>query len=126
MSATYQQLLQQWATLAPDECLTTERDYNFKVRILPAVEKRNSSNAWRRVSSQNIEWRLSTGEGLILPQLNFVWLTVIHQCAAQQTTIEFTFDNQGTTATICRKLHSQPHPHPAISALDAYLQFLHF
>ncbi|MBE9053546.1 hypothetical protein IQ243_24700 [Nostocales cyanobacterium LEGE 11386] len=126
MNTTYQQLLQRWATLAPDECLTTERDYNFKVRILPTVEKRNSSDAWRRVSSENIKWRLSTGEGLILPQLNFVLLTVMHQCAVRQTNIQFTFNEQGTTAAICRGLQSQLHLHPAIAALDAYVQLLQF
>ncbi|MBN3924969.1 hypothetical protein [Nostoc sp. NMS4] len=35
MSTTIQQLFHKWATLAPDECLSTERDYKFKLRILP-------------------------------------------------------------------------------------------
>ncbi|NDJ25960.1 hypothetical protein GS682_31140 [Nostoc sp. B(2019)] len=126
MSQNYQQLLHQWAALAPDECLTTERDYKFKVRILPTVEKRNSDIAWRLVSSENIAWRLSSGEGLVLVQLNFVLLTIMHYCAARQSKIEFTFGDLGTTAAICHGLQSQMHSHPAIAALDAYVQLLEF
>jgi hypothetical protein len=39
MIETYQQLLQQWTALAPDECAITDRDYRFKIKILPKVEK---------------------------------------------------------------------------------------
>src|SRR5690242_18968505 len=108
MSATYQKLLDQWANLAPNECLTTDRDYKFKVHILCSIEKRNSDNAWRVVSSENIEWRLSTKEGLALAQLNFVLLTIINHCAARQASIGFTFTELGTTAVIYNGLKSQP------------------
>lgn len=47
MLETYQQLLQQWAALAPDECSTTDRDYRFKVKVLPQVEKCSFDNPWR-------------------------------------------------------------------------------
>lgn len=126
MSVTYQKLLYSWATLAPDECQITDRDYKFKVRILPSVEKRNSDNVWRVVSSENIEWRLSTKEGLGLEQLNFLLLTIINHCAAPHSTISFTFTELGTTAVICNGLRSQPQLHPAIAALDAYIQLLEF
>ncbi|MBD2452470.1 hypothetical protein H6G76_36335 [Nostoc sp. FACHB-152] len=115
-----------WATLAPDECQITERDYKFKVHILSNVEKRNSTNASRVVSSENIEWRLSTHEGQALAQLNFVLLTIINYCAARQASIGFTFTELGTTAVICNGLKSQPQLHPAIAALDAYIQLLQF
>jgi hypothetical protein len=126
MSPSYQQLLHQWASLAPDECVFTDRDYKFKVKILSTVEKRNSDNAWRVVSSENIEWRLSTKEGQALEQLNFLLLTIINYCAARQTSIGFTFGELGTTAVICNGLKSQPQLHPAIAALDAYIQLLEF
>ncbi|QLE59620.1 hypothetical protein [Nostoc sp. TCL26-01] len=126
MNATYQQLLHKWATLAPDQCLTTNRDYNFKVKILPTVEKRNSSEAWRLISSENIAWRLDSGEGLVFSQLNFLLLTVMHYCAVRHSSIQFAFDELGVSATICHGLKSQAHPHPAIAALDAYIQLLEF
>ncbi|RCJ19277.1 hypothetical protein A6770_31975 [Nostoc minutum NIES-26] len=126
MSATYQKLLHQWATLAPSECLTTDRDRKFKVRILSNVEKRNSDKAWRMVSFENIEWRLSNSEGQALEQLNFLLLTTINHCAARQASIGFTFTELGVTAVICNGLKSQPQFHPAIAALDAYIQLLEF
>ncbi|MBD2472186.1 hypothetical protein [Nostoc sp. FACHB-145] len=126
MSTTYQKLLHFWANLAPDECALTDRDYKFKVKILPTVEKRNSNNASRVVSSENIEWRLSTHEGQALEQLNFLLLTIINHCAARQTSIGFTFTELGTTAVICNGLQSQPQLHLAIAALDAYIQLLQF
>ena len=58
--------------------------------------------------------------------LNFVLLTVIYHCAARQSSISFSFTELGTIATICNGLRSQPHPHPAIAALDAYVQLLEF
>ncbi|MBD2452461.1 hypothetical protein H6G76_36280 [Nostoc sp. FACHB-152] len=135
MSTIYQELLNQWANLAPDECSFTDRDYKFKVKILPTVEKRNSNNASRVVSSENIEWRLSTHEGQALEQLNFVLLTIINHCTTRQASIGFTFTELGITAVICNGLKSQPHPHAAMSsdkpqsvyaALDAYIQLLEF
>lgn len=126
MNATYQNLLQRWATLAPDECLKTDRDYKFKVKILPSVEKRNSLHAWRMVSSASIEWRLSTGTGLALTQLNFLLLTLINHCAIRHENICFTFADSEVIATICNGLRSQPQPHSAIAALDAYVQLLEF
>ncbi|MBD2498212.1 hypothetical protein [Nostoc sp. FACHB-280] len=126
MSTIYQELLNQWASLAPDECQITDRDYKFKVKILPIVEKRNSTNASRVVSSENIEWRLSTHEGQALEQLNFILLTIINHCAARQSSIGFTFTELGITAVICNGLKSQPQLHPAIAALDAYIQLLEF
>ncbi|MBD2683257.1 MULTISPECIES: hypothetical protein [Nostoc] len=126
MSLTYQKLLHSWANLAPNECQITDRDYKFKVKILPSVEKCNSDNAWRVVSSENIEWRLSTKEGQALEQLNFLLLTIINHCAIQQATISFTFTELGTTAVICNGLKSQPQLHLAIAALDAYIQLLQF
>ncbi|BBD63035.1 hypothetical protein NIES2109_58850 (plasmid) [Nostoc sp. HK-01] len=126
MSTIYQELLSHWASLAPEECSTTERDYKFKVKILPTVEKRNSNNASRVVSSENIEWRLSTHEGQALEQLNFLLLTIINHCAARHSSIGFTFGELGTTAVICNGLKSQPQLHPAIAALDAYIRLLEF
>ncbi|QFS51667.1 hypothetical protein GXM_09161 [Nostoc sphaeroides CCNUC1] len=58
--------------------------------------------------------------------LNFVLLTIIQHCAARQSSISFSFTELGTIATICNGLRSQPHPHPAIAALDAYVQLLEF
>jgi hypothetical protein len=116
MNITYQRLLFKWANLAPDECATTDRDYRFNVRILPTVETGLHANPWRSIN----------GEELIVKQLNFILLTILHQCATRQYSISFTFDTQGTTATICNGLQSQPHPHPAIAALDAYIQLLEF
>ncbi|BAY20094.1 hypothetical protein NIES21_59640 (plasmid) [Anabaenopsis circularis NIES-21] len=126
MITIYQKLLHSWANLAPDECAFTDRDYKFKVKILPTVEKRNSTNASRVVSSENIEWRLSTHEGQALEQLNFLLLTIINHCAARHKSIGFTFTELGTTAVICNGLKSQPQRHPAIAALDAYIQLLEF
>ncbi|MBD2468735.1 hypothetical protein [Nostoc sp. FACHB-145] len=126
MMTIYQKLLHSWANLAPNECQITDRDYKFKVKILPTVEKRNSTNASRVVSSENIEWRLSTHEGQALEQLNFLLLTIINYCTARQTSIGFTFTELGTTAVICNGLKSQPQLHPAIAALDAYIQLLQF
>ncbi|BAT56703.1 unknown protein (plasmid) [Nostoc sp. NIES-3756] len=126
MSATYQKLLQQWASLAADECLKTDHCHKFKVRILPSVEKRNSPNAWRLVTSDNIAWRLANDQSIVLVQLNFVLLTVMHHCAVKHSNISFTFALQGTTTVICNGLRSQPHPHPAIAALDTYIQLLEF
>jgi hypothetical protein len=122
----YQQLLHQWASLAPNECSTTDRNFKFKVRILSTVEKRNSNTASRVISSENTEWRLSTKEGQALEQLNFLLLTIINHCAARQTSIGFTFGELGTTAGVCNGLKSQPQLHPAIAALDAYIQLLEF
>ena len=126
MSTTYQQLLSKWSTLAPDECLKIDHCHKFKVRILPSVEKRNSDNAWRLVTSDNITWRLANDQNTVLVQLNFVLLTIMHHCAVRHSNIAFTFAPQGTTAVICNGLQSQPHPHPAIAALDAYIQLLEF
>ncbi|MEH1869513.1 MAG: hypothetical protein V7K69_31575 [Nostoc sp.] len=50
MSTTIQQLFHKWATSAPDECLSTERDYKFKLRILPDVEK-SGDRSIRRIHS---------------------------------------------------------------------------
>ncbi|MBD2303467.1 hypothetical protein [Nostoc sp. FACHB-190] len=116
MSTIYQKLLHQWATLAPDECQATERDYRFKVRILPQVEECFYSHPWRYINS----------EDLILRQLNFLLLTIINHCAARQSSIGFTFTELWTTAIICNGLKSQPQLHPAIAALDAYIQLLEF
>ncbi|WP_193200884.1 hypothetical protein [Nostoc sp. MG11] len=116
MSESYQQLLKQWAALSPDECSTTERDYRFKVKVLLCVEKRSFETPWRSITSEN----------LVLIQLNFVLLTVLHHCFARQSSISFTFSDQGTNATICNGLKSQIYPHPAIAALDAYIQLLNF
>ncbi|MBW4564640.1 MAG: hypothetical protein KME32_26645 [Mojavia pulchra JT2-VF2] len=135
MSATYQKLLHSWATLAPDECQTTNHDFKFKVRILPAVEKCESTDAWRLITTENFAWRLENGQGFTLQQLNFILLTIINHCAARHSSIGFTFGEQGATAVICNGLKSQPHPHPAMSAtsrlrvyaaLDAYIQLLEF
>lgn len=126
MSATYQQLLSKWSTLAPDECVTADHNHKFKVRILPSVEKRNSDNAWRLVTSDNIAWRLANDQSIVLVQLNFVLLTVMHYCAIRRENIGFTFIDSGAISTICNGLRSQPHPHPAIAALDAYIQLLEF
>ncbi len=116
MSATYQQLLYKWATLAPDECQATERNYRFKLRILPQVEECFYSNPWRYINS----------EDLTLRQLNFLMLTIINHCAARHSTISFTFTELGTTAVISNGLKSQPQFHQAIAALDAYIQLLEF
>ncbi len=126
MIETYQQLLQQWAALALDECSTTDRDYRFKVKVLPQVEKCSFNNPWRSITSENLTWRLHVAEDVILRQLNFVLLTVLHRCCDRQSNIHFTFIELGTIATICNGLRSQPHPHPAIAALDAYIQLLEF
>ncbi|MBW4566374.1 MAG: hypothetical protein KME32_36050 [Mojavia pulchra JT2-VF2] len=126
MSATYQKLLQQWAALAPDECSTTDRDYRFKVKVLPEVEKCSFGNPWRSVTSENLTWRLHAAEDVILRQLNFVLLTVLYRCCDRQSNINFTFSAQGTIATICNGLKSQIYPHPALAALDAYVQLLAF
>ncbi|MEH2223885.1 hypothetical protein [Nostoc sp.] len=130
MIKTYQQLLQQWAALAPDECAITDRDYRFKIKILPKVEKCSFDNPWRSVTSENLTWRLHVAEDVILRQLNFVLLTVLHRCCDRQSNINFTFTELGTIATICNGLRSQPHPHPhphpALAALDAYIQLLNF
>ncbi|WP_341531809.1 hypothetical protein WKK05_38035 (plasmid) [Nostoc sp. UHCC 0302] len=126
MIETYQRLLQQWASLAPNECSTTERDYRFKVKVLPEVEKCSFDNPWRSVTSENSAWRLHVAEDVVLRQLNFVLLTVLHRCSVRQTNINFTFSSQGTIATICNGLKSQIHPHPALAALDAYVQLLNF
>jgi hypothetical protein len=125
-NTSYQQLLQQWASLAADECLKADYNHKFKVRILPTVEKRNSDNAWRLVTSDNIAWRLANDQSIVLVQLNFVLLTVIHHCAIRHSNISFTFAPQGTTAVVCKGLRSQPQAHPAIAALDAYIQLLEF
>ncbi|MEH2026683.1 MAG: hypothetical protein V7K62_24490 [Nostoc sp.] len=53
-------------------------------------------------------------------------LTIIYHCEARQSSISFTFTELGTIATICNGLKSQPHPHPALAALDAYVQLLEF
>ncbi|WP_414756617.1 hypothetical protein [Anabaena sp. CCY 9910] len=126
MNAIYQQLLSKWSTLAPDECVTTNHNYKFKVRILPSVEKRNSLNAWRLVTSDNIAWRLANDQSTVLVQLNFVLLTIMHYCAIKHSNISFTFAPEGTTAVICNGPQSQPQAHPAIAALDAYIQLLEF
>lgn len=126
MNNTYQQLLSKWSTLAPEECAATDHHHKFKVKIMPAVENRNSDNAWRLVTSENLAWRLANDRRVVLTQLNFVLLTVINQCAAGYYSIDFTFEPHGTTATICNGLQSQPQPHPAIAALDAYIQLLEF
>ncbi|MEJ1930567.1 hypothetical protein WDZ92_09800 [Nostoc sp. NIES-2111] len=125
-NATYQQLLSKWSSLAPGECLTADHNHKFKVRILPSVEKRNSDNAWRLVTSDNIAWRLANDQSTVLVQLNFVLLTFMHHCAVKHSNISFTFTDAGTSAVICNRLRSQPHPHPAIAALDAYIQLLEF
>ncbi|MBD2505099.1 hypothetical protein [Anabaena azotica] len=126
MNTTYQQLLFKWSTLAPYECLATDHHHKFKVKILAAVEKRNSDNAWRLVTSENLAWRLANDQRVVFTQLNFVLLTILHHCAASYYKIDFTFAPQGTTAVICNGLQSQPHPHLAIAALDAYIQLLEF
>lgn len=126
MSVTYQKLLQSWATLAPDECQTTNHDFKFKVRILPTVEKCESTDAWRLITTENFVWRLENGQGFTLEQLNFVLLTIINHCATRHFSIRFTFTELGTTAVICNGLQSQPQLHPAIAALDAYIQLLEF
>ncbi|BCL39658.1 hypothetical protein [Nostoc sp. MS1] len=133
MNFNYQQLLSKWSTLAPDECVTADHNHKFKVRILPSVEKRNSDNAWRLVTSDNIAWRLANDQSTALVQLNFVLLTVMHHCAIRRENIGFTFVDSGAMsstgyayATICNGLRSQPQPHPAIAALDAYIQLLEF
>ncbi|BAB78356.1 hypothetical protein ACN23B_28330 (plasmid) [Anabaena sp. FACHB-709] len=123
---TYQQLLFKWSTLAPDECLKADHNHKFKVRILPTIEKRNSDNAWRLVTSDNIAWRLANDQSTVLVQLNFVLLTIMHYCAIRHSSISFSFDDQRAIATICNGLRSQPHPHPAIAALEAYIQLLEF
>lgn len=106
MNITYQQLLSKWATLAPDQCLTTNRDNIFKVRILPTVERRNSSEAWRLISSENIAWRLDNNQSMVLMQLNFLLLTVMHYCAIRQSKIEFAFGDFGVSAAICHGLRA--------------------
>ncbi|BAY42030.1 hypothetical protein NIES2111_64260 (plasmid) [Nostoc sp. NIES-2111] len=126
MSATYQKLLQRWASLAADECLKTDHCHKFKVRILPSVEKRNSDNAWRLVTSDNIAWRLANDQSMVLVQLNFVLLTIMHHCAIRHSNISFIFTDAGTCAVICNGLRSQAQAHPAIAALDAYIQLLEF
>ncbi len=126
MNPTYQQLLKQWASFAPDECLATDRDYKFKIRILPTVEKCESFDAWRLITTENFAWQLENGQSFTLRQLNFILLTIINHCAIRQSSIEFTFNQQGATAAICNGLKSQAHPHPAIAALDAYIQLLEF
>ncbi|ODG96225.1 hypothetical protein A4S05_19635 [Nostoc sp. KVJ20] len=125
MIETYQQLLQQWAALAPDEC-STAGHYRFQIKTLPMVEKSSFSNPWRSINSENFTWRLHLGEDLILEQLNFVLLTVLYRCSARQSDINFTMIEQGTIVTISNGLKSQPHPHPALAALDAYVQLLEF
>jgi hypothetical protein len=99
MIETYQKLLQQWAALAPDEGSTTDRDYRFKIKILPKVEKCSFDNPWRSVTSENLIWRLHVAEDVILRQLNFVLLTVLHRCSDRQSNIHFTFIELGTIAT---------------------------
>ncbi|BCL40137.1 hypothetical protein [Nostoc sp. MS1] len=126
MNRTYQQLLSKWSTLAPDECVKADHNHKFKVRILPSVEKRNSPNAWRLVTSDNIAWRLANDQSIVLVQLNFVLLTIMHHCAIRHSNISFTFADAGTCAVICNGLKSQPQAHPAIAALDAYIQLLEF
>ncbi|MCC5620640.1 hypothetical protein [Nostoc sp. CHAB 5715] len=126
MSTRYQQLFHKWATLDPDECLSTERDYKFKLRILPDVEKCNSLSASRLIITDNLETHLANRRDLTIQLLNFVLLTIIQHCAARQSSISFSFTELGTIATICNRLRSQPHPHPALAALDAYVQLLEF
>ncbi|ACC85015.1 hypothetical protein [Nostoc punctiforme] len=126
MSTTIQQLFHKWAILAPDECLSTERDYKFKLRILPDVEKCNSLTASRQIITENLETHLANQRDLTIQLLNFVLLTIIQHCAARHSSISFSFTELGTIATICNGLRSQPHPHPAIAALDAYIQLLEF
>jgi hypothetical protein len=116
--------IQQWAALAPDECAITDRDYRFKIKILPKVEKCSFDNPWRSVTSENLTWRLHVAEDVILRQLNFVLLTVLHRCSDRQFNINFTFTELGAIATICNGLRSKPHP--VIAALDAYIQLLEF
>jgi hypothetical protein len=110
--------------LAPDECLSTERDYKFKLRILPNVEKCNSLTASRLIITENLETHLANRRDLTIQLLNFVLLTIIQHCAARQSSISFT--ELGTIATICNGLRSQSYPHPALAALDAYIQLLEF
>lgn len=126
MSTTYQQLFSKWATLAPDECLSTEWDYKFKLRILPDVEKCNSLTASRQIITENLEIHLANRRDFTIRLLNFVLLTIIYHCAGRQSSISFTFTELGTIATICNGLRSQPYPHPALAALDAYIQLLEF
>ncbi|WP_341531388.1 hypothetical protein WKK05_37365 (plasmid) [Nostoc sp. UHCC 0302] len=126
MVETYQQLLQQWAALAPDECLETQRNYKFKVKILPAVEKCSSTEAWRLITTENFTWHLANGKDFTLLQLNFILLIIFYHFTDRQVNINFTFSEQGTIATICNGLKSQIHPHPALAALDAYVQLLNF
>jgi hypothetical protein len=70
MNRTYQQLFKQWAILAPDECLITNQDYKFKIRILPTVEKCESFDAWRLITTENFAWRLENGQSFTLPQFS--------------------------------------------------------
>ncbi|MBD2439837.1 hypothetical protein [Nostoc sp. FACHB-110] len=126
MTTIYQKLLHQWAVLTPDECQTTNHDFKFKIRILPTVEKCESTDAWRLITTENFAWRLENGQGFTLQQLNFILLTIINHCAARHKSIGFTFTELGITAVICNGLKSQPQLHPAIAALDAYIQLLEF
>ncbi|MDZ8261985.1 MAG: hypothetical protein RMY63_26855, partial [Nostoc sp. ChiQUE01b] len=45
----------QWAALAPDECQTTYHSFKFQVRILTTVEKCESTDAWRLITTENFE-----------------------------------------------------------------------
>ncbi|HEY9800358.1 MAG TPA: hypothetical protein V6D25_08365 [Leptolyngbyaceae cyanobacterium] len=78
------------------------------------------------MTSENLVWRLANDQRVVFTQLNFVLLTVINHCAVGYYSISFTFEPQGAIATICNGLRSHPHPHPAIAALDAYIQLLEF
>lgn len=71
MIEIYQQLLQQWAALAPDECAITDRDYKFKIKILPKVEKCSFDNPWCSVTSENLTWRLHVAEDVISQTVEF-------------------------------------------------------
>ncbi|MHC5748101.1 MAG: hypothetical protein ACYTXT_40880 [Nostoc sp.] len=111
-----------------DECLSTERDYKFKLRILPDVEKCNSLTASRLILTENLETHSANRRNLTIQLLNLVLLMIIQHCAVRQSSISFSFSftELGTIATICNGLRSQPHPHPALAALDAYIQLLNF
>lgn len=99
MSTTIQQLFHKWATLAPDECLSTEWDYKFKLRILPNVEKSNSLTDNRQIITENLETHKAYRRDFTIRLLNFVLLRIIYHCAARQSSISFSFTELGTIAT---------------------------
>ncbi|RUR77067.1 hypothetical protein PCC6912_40260 [Chlorogloeopsis fritschii PCC 6912] len=105
---TYQQLLQQWSTLAPNECRATENLYAFMVKY---------NNTLRLVCSDNLDKHT----------LDFVLVTIINHCLCRNSRIEFASVVSGeVVATISGGLRSQPYSHIAIAALDAYIQLLEF